>query len=549
MTEDNSQAELGVQHFRQILLWPLQLMPIDEHEQIQTHWELLEAADSPWFLVADEFTEDPANFQERHYSEFVTFLPNVQRMLYGESTQGRLEVPPALRVFRRDDVAQVRLVLREEDEVPTVLDVAHVDLYFFYDLDVAILALEVCTQEITLAHAQDCLYHFGRSYPTYWDENGHGGHCPVYVQWLNGAGEVLAVSDYERKDKYLANVCLNRAANIAAHWAFLLRPMVLDDSDEAGAIRYRLLEYHRMPVLGYLAVDDPHRLTRADFIRLAFVAPADPQGRLPFPESYLRDFETQYCCDRYWDPASSAAPGERLLCSGEALMMVGAADDRYFMGRRHGLLEQFRHQYFLLMLLPHLHKAGLLMMSNRLGEAMGHLDIRDAQSVRRFKRRIRRLKEIYLRFTHRYWFYDVSDQPLAKEVYRLCSWHLSTERLYEEVKEEVENMTTYLDSDQLRRQSNTVLRLTVVTILGLIGTMSTGIGIYLLTGIQMSLGSKLPMFALFITLVILLISYTIVKSKRLADFLEALSDERLSVRAKFSALLDVWRKSKPSQQN
>ena len=35
--------------------------------------------------------------------------------------------------------------------------------------------------------------------------------------------------------------------------------------------------------------------------------------------------------------------------------------------------------------------------------------------------------------------------------------------------------------------------------------------------------------------------YTIVKSKRLSDFLEALSDERLPASAKFRSLLDVWR--------
>jgi hypothetical protein len=35
--------------------------------------------------------------------------------------------------------------------------------------------------------------------------------------------------------------------------------------------------------------------------------------------------------------------------------------------------------------------------------------------------------------------------------------------------------------------------------------------------------------------------YTLVKSKRLSDFLEAISDERLPARAKLGSLLDVWR--------
>jgi hypothetical protein len=37
--------------------------------------------------------------------------------------------------------------------------------------------------------------------------------------------------------------------------------------------------------------------------------------------------------------------------------------------------------------------------------------------------------------------------------------------------------------------------------------------------------------------------YTIAKSKRLSDFLEAISDERLPARAKMNVLMDVWRKS------
>jgi hypothetical protein len=39
----------------------------------------------------------------------------------------------------------------------------------------------------------------------------------------------------------------------------------------------------------------------------------------------------------------------------------------------------------------------------------------------------------------------------------------------------------------------------------------------------------------------LLTAYTLSKSKRMSDFLDALSDERLSTRAKFAALADIWR--------
>jgi hypothetical protein len=44
--------------------------------------------------------------------------------------------------------------------------------------------------------------------------------------------------------------------------------------------------------------------------------------------------------------------------------------------------------------------------------------------------------------------------------------------------------------------------------------------------------------------------YTVARSKPLSDFLEALSDERLSTWAKFRALLGVWRRPRrePSQR-
>ncbi len=38
-----------------------------------------------------------------------------------------------------------------------------------------------------------------------------------------------------------------------------------------------------------------------------------------------------------------------------------------------------------------------------------------------------------------------------------------------------------------------------------------------------------------------LTAFTIVKSKRLSDVLDALSDERLSLRGKLAALRDAWR--------
>ena len=68
-----------VAQFREILLWPLQLMPLKEGLQIYHHWEVLRNwTGSPWEELLDEFIVEPPQLQERHYREFVTFLPHVQ---------------------------------------------------------------------------------------------------------------------------------------------------------------------------------------------------------------------------------------------------------------------------------------------------------------------------------------------------------------------------------------------------------------------------------------------------------------------------------------
>jgi hypothetical protein len=56
-----------VRHLRQILLWPIYLLPTDEQAPLQEHWERLEKAgpDNPWREVDDEFG-DPLEFQTRH---------------------------------------------------------------------------------------------------------------------------------------------------------------------------------------------------------------------------------------------------------------------------------------------------------------------------------------------------------------------------------------------------------------------------------------------------------------------------------------------------
>ncbi|MEJ8812360.1 hypothetical protein WKW77_14845 [Variovorax ureilyticus] len=540
-----------VHHLRQNLLWPVRLMTTRGPQPSRRGpWQVLrDMGDaSPWREEIDEYTGSSDRFHERHYNEFVSFLPYVQRFLYGDGRKGRAAHPEGdspMRVFRRSDVAAVR-VRAHAGDAPVTLQVVHVDLYFFFDVDVVMLNVEVGADMLDLPTAQEILYRFGRAYPGGWDANGAALHCMHSVEWLGADGQVLAASDAQQRETFLSHVAEHRAPRIAAHWAWLMRPLVLDHSDEPGELRYRQIEYYRMPVMAYLSLDDPRRLSRADFLRLALVSgaaePAVSGGSpLPFGEDLMIDFEQRYCYDRFWTN-TGAAPNTRYLCNGRALIVVGQADSEFFCCRDRGVLAQFRHQHFLLFLIAHFQKAALLMYSDRLVEALRRLDIHDVASVKNFKRAIRASFEGFLRFTHRYWFHEISEQAQVRALSHLCTTHLGLDPLYEEVKERIADMNTYLDADSLRRQANTVVRLTVVTLFGLIGTITTGfLGMNLLAEADAPLSEKLAWFGIVFVLTTWLTFYTMIKSKRLSDFIDVLSDERATFRTKLGVLARVWR--------
>ncbi len=523
-----------VRHFRQMLLWPLQLMPAEGDNEERSHWQLLEAADSAhlWTRVEDEFTADPGQFQERHYKEFVSFLPYVQRFLYGESRGARPrrneEAPggSALRVYRRHDVAALRVIVRAGAQ-PLTLKVAHIDLYFFDDVDVALLNTEVLADDLPLSTALDLMYRFGRAYPTTWDEYGNGVHNVWSAEWLDAAGHVLATSDSGNRAKYLEFACQYRAAGTAAHWAYLVQPMMLDATHDDGLLRYRQIAYHRMPLMAFLALDDPRTIADADWVRLGLIASVHPDEPMPHNDPDITAFFARYSFDRYWSGTNSG-PNTRFLCSGRVLSVIGDARSPYFLDTERGLLGQFRHQYFMLFLIAHFHQAALLVFSDRLVDAIHDLDMHDGNSLRRFRARVHGSFDSFLRFTHRYWFNVLSEHPHMQALHRACVRHLGNAELYAEIKEELRDMSQYLDSDAQRRQSTTVTRLTVVTTFSLIGTVATGfLGMNIIDEASAPLGMRLLYLAATVVATTVLTLFLVRKSRRLSDLMDRLSDEKL----------------------
>ena len=543
-----SSSQMMVRQFRQILLWPLQLMPLKTDAQIHKYWELLESlqnAEGPvWRELTDELPDDPKDLAERHYREFVTFLPRAQRFLYGEraSRTGRKGYGDSpIRIYRRQDIRTVRVVLRPGD-APIELTVAHADLYFFFDVDIVILVFELSCNDLPLAAAQEFMHRFGRGYPAGWNEAGEAEKCPAHVEWLDAEGRVLAVSDFANREKFVASVCRHTAPAIAAHWEFLLQPMCPHHGERTDPLRFRQLEYYRMPSMVYLAVDDPCALAQADCVRFALSAASKEQAGLPYSQNYLRDFEHHYAYDRYHDPGRGGECADtRILCTGHNFVAVGDAHQAAYTDPERGFLSQFRHQVFLLGLIAHFHRAAMLMVSDRLMTIISRLDINDIASVRDFRRDIRQTQEIFLRFTHRYWFSQVSDQPMAHDLFHMWSHNLSLNKLHADLREELQDMLNYLDSDMMRRQSTAIVRLTVVTVMSILGTVTTGVlgmNVFDEAAKPWHYRMALVIFSLvgtsFITYIVLR------RSQSLAHFFESVADTRVTLRRQWNALRAVF---------
>lgn len=541
-----------VREFHHTLLWPLQLRPMkrDASAGVVHYWETLKRHPGPWTYV-----EDPLLINDDTcvlgYEEFVYFLPYVQRFLYGVGDEGAGR-QSSLHVFNRHDIKQAKIQLHPGD-AEIMLNVGRTRLYFFYDIDVALLVLEVAGNNLALPDVVEIMDRFGRPYPPAWDANMHGAHSPEKVTFLGEGGVMLAESDYGDRQKYLNLVRNSRQTPISSHWEYLLQPM-LPASVEAtpglpsgarprarGGLRYTQLENKRIPVMSYLTFDDPRVLSRGDMVRIGFAAKWGDSDTLPFAAPFLADFERENCYDRYWEenPNPQGMDTRYLFCglSFAAITRAGPASEI--------LLRQFRHQFYQIGLIAHFHKAALLSLSNRFSRAVERLNVRDFESVKNFKRDVRQTLEVFLRFNHRYWFHEISNQVQASDFFKYWSRELDSVALYADVREEARDINEYLDADRMRKQTDNAMRLTVVSSCGMVGTVATGfLGMNLFSHDALPTTWKILIFLVVFVPTTLLALYTVVVSRRLANFMEAMASEGFTWREKFAQFSQIWGTSK-----
>lgn len=475
--------EMPVSAFRQILWLPLRrtlaMSAIDQPEVdgarrwVRFDGDPLRAADHP---------STPGRPQDL-YAHYLYFHPYIRRFLF--------DLPPGdqrpLTLWRLRDPQQfawLDVVLPEGQDakgggVYALRFRVERCLLYEFSLGLVLLELELVWQEsrhpsdgtaprppLSLAEVMDTLDFMRRTHPGYFpwapaEAPPHrrldliGGRFPLAARWSKhdhfmATPEIDLGDDVTRQDDLLKRLgerreaFLDKVLNLPATrcitplgepWASLL--------GQVGE-HCEQIEDERMPYMAYVVVDDPARIWRGDWVRLASADYRGKSAELPYGEAMLHAFEQSHCYDRFFDPKAGLTT--RYLNTGYAFAMVGA-NIPVFTG---DLLVHFRRHYASIGLLAQFNKAALLLFSNRLSEA---IETRNQGDGSAYRNQVRHIQGDLLEFTHRYWFDGVSNQLQAGELQAMWFKHLRLNDLYAAVMAEARAAHDYVIAEEQRLQT------------------------------------------------------------------------------------------------
>ena len=489
----------AVEEFRQILLWPLALVPGTDADSNKTIADMVaeqakaleQRTGSPWkrikdplFHITDELGE-PAGGADRQepYAEFVYFHDFVQSFLYPDPKQHE-DGKAALHILRREDVAFVDVSVPGR-ATPYQLKVERCHMYLVR-MGVAILALEVtsegCNQDLDLCDVIELEDKLRRVYTPYFywgSETGkyYPGAVASSVQWLDKDQKPIGQpSEPHDVASALNFVKSHREPPVFDHWKTIvdlpLKGQTLNGQDHnssgssktnVSSVTWRHVLDERMPLLAYIRLAPGLTLSNigcGDWPRLCFADPpsrSEGPGTYPYDKTFLKNFEADNCYDRFY------SSGTRHMFAGFSYVVVGAARSRSDDKRdifRDTIRHHFRHMYFQMALIAHLEFTTYLSFSSRLSAATEKDGIRSAT----FRNRLMRIHEDFLEFAHLFRFTGISNQMQAQEMFDHWRKHLRLNALLADVREELEVATNYLFARDEREQTKTGNRLNVIAV-------------------------------------------------------------------------------------
>lgn len=463
-------AQIPVRDFRTVLLWPLRLEPTgslkteyrEDNQKCASDWiseyaTFLTAGDSKWKKLDDYYIEHEPHDGKR-YAEFVYFHPFIHRCLFDPQSP--------VSVLTRTDITHANITLRDGD-VTWQCAVEGIHLYLF-PADVAILTVRLGSprtatpgRDFRLSDAMDFLDRVRRIYPPYYTVDETSGKLSPgavvnHFGWITNGGSG-ARSDFDCVEGYQGTVRAHRRPPVARHWQALLEPLVPHPLEGRRSLAYSQLEDDRIPVLSYIAVDDPRAIYDQDWVRLAVCDAYDTSTKWPYSKTFLNTFEQDHCYDRFW-MGREAAQGvdaehltTRYLVTGYSFVAVGRKGDRFF---DNVIPDHVLRIYALLALLAHLQKAALLGFWQRLATMIHEFECKPPsdESKKQLLAYQDWLFQDLTDFTGRFYFREVSNQVQAIELFEMMTRHLRVRQFYEDVVRQSEFVKTVVYDEWRRRQ-------------------------------------------------------------------------------------------------
>lgn len=470
-----------------------------------------------WGELQAEFPDATGAHRLTEYAEWVFFHPFIRNFLY-DSKSDRTQHSKnrhggkSVRILERKDMKSAELKVDYFTDSPqsVTLPIRDVQLYLF-DTGIGVVAIRMTrdsvndTSPLTLKQVLDVQDKVRRLYAPYFDPKpGSGmtiaGHCPDSMTLCRpaaasdqnksmtasfGTHPTSAAADDSGRiscDEHIAFVQDECEPFTNPVWQELLMPLtpirVSSDAHNAShdpalpRLSYEHILDDRMPLLSYLAVDDPRRISDGDWLRLAVVDDSGDSDKYPYSPKFLqKDALEGFAYDRFWAMPEDRFgnlrfQGTRWLCCGYGFTAVGHADDHHFFTHEtSGARAHARYHYFKLNLIAHFHRASLLVFKKRLADAVEELQQgTSAREVRfkQFEEEMNRIQLDLLAFRNMYWFTEISNQIQPQELFDMQSRHLRNRELFQIVFEESEKAAAFLLALQEQEQTELAARFNVL---------------------------------------------------------------------------------------
>jgi hypothetical protein len=284
---------------------------------------------------------------------------------------------------------------------------------------------------------------------------------PINVQLKRTGIEPIPVQPHRQlyEDAKTAMAAGQLGSVLAPWWKEILGP-IASARTERGAPRFEPVSDDRIPSMMFVLTPELRHIGEEDEIRLCF---ADHPGfGAPYDPQFMAGFREKHAYTRFSHDGTTYYASSYSFCA----LVAGTAEAKNDFGRT-TLQTHFRRHYYRMFFIVQMQKAALLAFSGWMAES--------SDDLAEYRKRILAVRECFIRFTHKAWFSNVSNQEQARDLFAFMQRHAGNPELYAEVREESEagRDELQLAAEQADANNSYVLNILAMlaTLLGLLPTL------------------------------------------------------------------------------